>query len=85
MLRFNPATAVGAMLDNPNVLIAIKSFNGRPKHWDELKTQITQSPVRDSLIHEALSQVRAVIEITKHCGESHPDTQLVVDPIFLEL
>ena len=65
--------------------IAIKSFNERPRHWHELKVQIIQSPVRDSLIHEALSQVQAVIEITKHCGESHPDTQLVVDPIFLEL
>ena len=65
--------------------ISIKSFNERPRYWHELKVQIIQSPVRDSLIHEALSQVRAVIEITKHCGESHPDTQLVVDPIFLEL
>ena len=64
--------------------IAIKSFNERPRHWHELKVQIIQSPVRDSLIHEALSQVRAVIEITKHCGESHPDTQLFADPIFLE-
>ena len=33
--------------------IAIKSFNERPRHWDEFKTQIIQSPVRDSLIHEA--------------------------------
>jgi hypothetical protein len=64
--------------------IAIKSFNERPRHWDEFKTQIIQSPVRDSLIHEALSQVQAVIEITKHCGENHPNTQLVADPIFLE-
>ena len=64
--------------------IAIKSFNERPRHWDELKTKITQSPVRDSLIHEALSQIQAVIEITKHCGENHPNTQLVADPIFLE-
>ena len=23
-------------------------------------------------------------QITKHCGENHPNTQLVVDPIFLE-
>ena len=64
--------------------IAIKSFNERPRHWYELKEQITQSPVRDSLIHEALSQVQEVIEITKHCGENHPNTQLVADPIFLE-
>ena len=64
--------------------IAIKSFNERPRHWQELETQIIQSPVRHSLIDEALSQVRAVIRITKHCGENHPDTQLVVDPIFLE-
>ena len=64
--------------------IAIKSFNERPRHWHELKVQITQSPVRDSLIHEALSHVQAVIEITKHCGENHPDTQLIADPIFLE-
>ena len=64
--------------------IAIKSFNERPRHWDELKTQIIQSPVRDSLILEALSHIQAVIEITKHCGENHPNTQLVADPIFLE-
>ena len=64
--------------------IVIKSFNERPRHWYELKEQITQSPVRDSLIHEALSQVQSVIEITKHCGENHPDTQLIADPIFLE-
>ena len=64
--------------------ISIKSFNERPRHWHELKTQIIQSPVRDSLIHEALSQVRTAIRITKNCGENHPDTQLVVDPIFLE-
>ena len=64
--------------------IAIKPFNERPRHWDELKTKIIQSPVRDSLSHEALSQIQAVIEITKHCGENHPNTQLVVDPIFLE-
>ena len=64
--------------------IAIKSFNERPRHWQELKVQITQSPVRDFLIHEALSHVQAVIEITKRCGESHPDTQLLADPVFLE-
>ena len=69
---------------NQITLISIKSFNERPRYWHELKIQIIQSPVRDSLIHEALSQVRAAIKITKHCGESHPDTQLVVDPIFLE-
>ena len=65
-------------------IISIKSFNERPRYWHELKVQIIQSPVRDSLIHEALSLVRAAIKITKHCGENHPDTQLVVDPIFLE-
>ena len=65
-------------------IISIESFNERPRYWHELKVQIIQSPVRDSLIHEALSHVQAVIEITKHCGESHPDTQLIADPIFLE-
>ena len=64
--------------------ISIKSFNERPRHWHELETQIIQSPVRHSLIDEALSQVRTAIKITKNCGENHPDTQLVVDPIFLE-
>ena len=71
-------------IKNQIILISIHSFNERPRHWDELKIKIIQSPVRDSLIHEALSQVQAVIEITKHCGENHPNTQLVVDPIFLE-
>ena len=65
-------------------IISIKSFNKRPRYWHELKVQIIQSPVRDSLIHEALSLVRTAIRITKNCGENHPDTQLVVDPIFLE-
>ena len=64
--------------------ISIKSFNERPRHWHELKVQIIQSPVRDSLIQEALFQVRTAIKITRHCGENHPNTQLVVDPIFLE-
>ena len=64
--------------------ISIKSFKERPRYWQELKVQILQSPVRDSLIQEALSQVRAVIKITKHCGENHPNTQLVADPPFLE-
>ena len=64
--------------------IAIKSFNERPRHWHELKAQIIQSPVRDSLIHEALSQVRTAIRITKNCGENYPDFQFLVDPIFLE-
>ena len=64
--------------------ISIKSFNERPRHWHELKVQIIQSPVQDSLIQEALSQVRAVIKITKHCGENHPNTQLIADPPFLE-
>ena len=64
--------------------ISIKSFNERPRYWHELKVQIIQSPVRDSLIQEALSQVRTAIKITKHCGENYPNTQLVVDPIFLE-
>ena len=64
--------------------ISIKSFNERPRYWHELKVQIIQSPVRDSLIHEALSLVRAAIKITKNCGENHPNTQLIVDPPFLE-
>ena len=64
--------------------ISIKSFNERPRYWHELKVQIIQSPVRNSLIQEALSQVRIAIKITRHCGENHPNTQLVVDPIFLE-
>ena len=65
-------------------IISIKSFNERPRYWHELKVQIIQSPVRDSLIHEALSQVRTTIRITKNCGENYPDFQFVVDPIFLE-
>ena len=65
-------------------IISIKSFNERPRYWHELKVQIIQSPVRDSLIHEALSQVRTAIRITKNCGENYPDFQFVVDRIFLE-
>ena len=38
-------------------IISIKSFNARPALWDELKVRIIQSPVRDSLKQEALSQV----------------------------
>ena len=65
-------------------IISIKSFNARPAYWHELKVRIIQSPVRDSLIHKALSQVRTAIRLTKNCGENYPDFQFLVDPIFLE-
>ena len=65
-------------------IISIKSFNERPRYWHELKVRIIQSPVSDTLIHEALSQVRTAIRITKNCGENYPDFQFLVDPIFLE-
>ena len=65
-------------------IISIKSFNARPTLWDELKVRIIQSPVRDSLKHEALSQIRTAIRLTKNCGENYPDFQFLVDPIFLE-
>ena len=45
--------------------ISIKSFNERPRYWHELKVQIIQSPVRDSLIQEALSQVRTAIKFKR--------------------
>ena len=65
-------------------IISIKFFNERTIYWHELKVRIIQSPVRDSFIHEALSQVRTAIRLTKNCGENYPDFQFLVDPIFLE-
>ena len=65
-------------------IISIQSFNARPALWDELKARIIQSPIRDSLKHEALFQVHTAIRLTKNCGENFPDFQFLVDPIFLE-